>query len=206
VVQAPESPARRERLSVVALLLGVSPALAATTGVHALVLAAAIILILVLSVPAVRLACARMKPRGALAVHIAVVGILLPAADLALQAWLPALRRELGVSFPLAAAGCVIVGRAVDVGRARSGARALAQAAGAGIGVGACLVAVACVREALGSGAVTLLRVGSFSGVLTLPVLARNPAAVARQAAGGLLVLGFLMGLARWVSLKRRKA
>ena len=189
-------------LSLPALLLGVSPALAAATrGISGLAIGGVVFVVLVLSTAVVALAGSLGRGRSGLLVHIGAVAVLATAADAALQAWAPALRAELGLSLQLAAAGCVIVGRAIPP---RAAGRAVLQAAAVGLGLGACLFAMAVVREAFGRGTITLPRVGRFSGVLTLGALARNPSAVAIEAAGGLLVLGFFLGLARWVSLRRR--
>lgn len=205
-MDAPAVTARQKRVSLVGLLLGVSPALfVATRGVNALALGAAILAVLALSTVLVSLIGASMSPRGRLLLHIFVVAVLVTGADFALRALAPAVRRELGFYLQLSASGCVIVGREAAQRPARELGRTLAQVVGAGLGIGLSLLGVACVREALGYGTVTLVPVGSFRGVFRIAPLARHPAAVALQAAGALLIAGFLLGLARLVALRRGK-
>lgn len=197
---------RERRVPLPALLLGVSPALVgATSGTSGLAMGGIVFAVLVLSTLVVTLSGPFGRRRSGLVLHIGVVAALATVADFALRAWSPGLRAELGPALQLAAAGCVIVGRALPSRPRRAVGRAVLEAGILGLGLGACLFAMAVVREAFGSGAITLPRIGDFSGKLVLGPLARNPSAVARQAAGGLLVLGFFLGLARWVSLRRRR-
>jgi len=190
------------RLPVFVLLLAVSPALAvATTGTKALALAAVILPVLMLASALQSLLGQGVSSGTRLVLHILLVGILVTAADFIFQALAPVLRRELGIYLQLTAASCVLLGQVSDPPE-RSAARSLAEACGLGLGAGLGLTAVACVREALGAGTITL-RLGTLGGSLRLPWLAEHPATVAVQASGALLVVGLLMGLARWAGMKR---
>jgi Na+-translocating ferredoxin:NAD+ oxidoreductase subunit E len=195
------------RVPLLALLLAVSPALlGATRGVNGLVLGAVVLAVLVLSTLAVTLAGSRERPRSAIFLDIALVAVLATAADLLVGLWAPRVRADIGIALELTAAGCVVVERAIPRRPAREAGRAVADAAAAGLGIAACLFAVACLREAFGYGTITLLAIGRFPGVVTLRALAAHPSAVARGAAGGLLVLGFLLGLGRWIAQRRSAA
>lgn len=199
-----DAPARG-RVSYLALLLGFSPALAAATrGMDALVLGGAMLLVLVLSTLIAALIGSLTGRRLHLVAHIAVVAALVTAADVGLRAWMPGLRQELGIYLQLACVGTVTVGRVAIAGRTGDVGRSTADAALLGVGAGLCLFAIACVREALGHGTVTLVRIGRFDGTLVIPGLASHPGAVAVRAAGALLGLGFLLGLVRWIGMRRR--
>jgi Na+-translocating ferredoxin:NAD+ oxidoreductase RnfE subunit len=197
---------RRRRLPLFALLLAVSPAIAfSTRALYGLVLGGGIAAVLSLSTLAMALLGPLVSSRGRLLLHIAVGSVLTMVADLCLQAWAPAIRAELGAGFPLSAASAIIVGRVVLSGRPAPAGRSFGEATGLGLGIAVCLVCISCVREALGSGTLTLIAAGRFGGVLTLGALAAHPVGVMVQAAGALLAVGLLMGLARWVAERRRR-
>jgi electron transport complex protein RnfE len=72
-----------------------------------------------------------------------------------------------------------------------------------GIGFTLALSLIALIREVLGAGTISLFAVGSFSGVIEIPGLISAPVRVIGLAAGALLVMGYLIGLFKFISLRK---
>ncbi len=178
-------------------LLGLCPALAVSDLVSkALGLGVGVILVLLAAVAAARLLRPIIPERLQPFVWLVLVAALVSLVDLAMQAWLPALRQQLGIYLQLLAVNCLILGLVERLARSRSLSRSLWLAAGQGTGFALALVLIALVREVLGSGTITLFPLGGFEGVLRIPVLSQYPARAVSLAAGALLVLGYLAALA----------
>jgi H+/Na+-translocating ferredoxin:NAD+ oxidoreductase subunit E len=126
------------------------------------------------------------------------------AFELILLAFAPDESASLGIYVPLLAVNCLVLDRFERSGPAampqspwREVARSLQDAAGLGVGFAICLVAISVVREALGSGTITLFPVGSFGGTIEVGKLSGAPMRALVYAGGGLLCLGYLAGAAR---------
>lgn len=61
-----------------------------------------------------------------------------------------------------------------------------------GIGFTLSLLLIATIREVFGAGQITLFPVGSFSGVIKIPVLSSFPVRIMTLAPGALLLMGLL--------------
>jgi electron transport complex protein RnfE len=188
-------------------LLGLCPALAVSDLVSkALGLGAGVILVLLAAVAAARLLRPVIPERLQPIVWLVLVAALVSLVDLAMQAWLPALRQQLGVYLQLLAVNCLILGLVERLARSRSLSRCLQLAAGQGAGFTLALLLIALVREVLGSGTITLFPFGSFGGVIRIPGLSLHPARAVSLAAGALLVLGYLVALAGRLKAGGRRA
>jgi electron transport complex protein RnfE len=185
-------------------LLGLCPALAVSDLVSkALAMGAGVTLVLAAAGAAIS-ALRRIVPeRPYPLVCLALVAALVSLLDLGMRAIAPALRQGLGVYLELIAVNCLVLGRMERFARHHSPLHSVWDALGMGIGFTAALVLMAVIREALGSGTITLFPAGGFDGVIRIPALSRYPARVMSMAAGALLLLGYLAGLAGW--LKRRR-
>lgn len=184
--------------------LGLCPALAVSDVVgKALGLGAGVTLVLVAAGAAIsalrRVVPERLYPMVSLVLIAALVSLL----DLAMQAYAPALRQGLGVYLQLIAVNCLILGRLERFARHYSPSPAVRDALGMGLGFTAALVLMAVIREVLGSGTITLFPAGGFGGVIRIPALSRYPVRVMSLAAGALLLLGYLAGLANWLKARR---
>ena len=201
---------------VFVLLLGLCPALAITTRLaNALGMGAAVLLVLTATNLLASLLGSRVPERLRLPALLLLTALLVGGVDLAMQARAPGLRRELGIFVPLIAVNCLILGRGeasaswtrpseAGAGPGRVG-RAVLDGVGMGLGFTLGLALIAAVREALGSGTLTLFPWRGFSGVVRLPWLAENPARVLVLAPGALLSAGLLKGLFNWLALRREE-
>jgi len=122
----------------------------------------------------------------------------------------PAASAALGIYAPLIAVNAFVVGGggipspAAQPTRApmavlRSALAALGSAAWFSVG----LVAVALVREVLGSGTITLFPAGAFGGTIVVSPLLDQPARALGLAGGGLLCLGYLAAAARAIAARK---
>lgn len=177
-------------------LLGLCPALAVTTHVvNALGLGLAVIVVLVSSNATVSLLRDIVPRRMHYPVFLAVTAGFVTIVDLVMQAYLSGLSERLGVFVPLIAVNCAVLARSDTLARSASPGRAVLDGLGIGLGFLLSLVLIALVREVVGAGTVTLFAVGSFSGVLTVPVLSERPISVMIFAPGALFAVGYLRAL-----------
>lgn len=185
------------------LFLGLCPALAVSTRLsHALVLSIAILCVMPASALLIQplrmtLGRTRIGARTRTLLSVMVIGVCVTAADLLLAAWLPEERRAIGFYLPVTAANCLLFGRTALFSWNARGRKAVADALGLAIGFAAALVLLAAFRELLGEGTLTLLPMGTFKGRMDLRSISEAPARLLVLPAGGLLALGYLVGLAR---------
>jgi electron transport complex protein RnfE len=164
------------------LVLGLGPALAVSTTIEAAagmgVVAAAVLIVSNTVISALRNAI----PKGIrLPCYMALTAGMVTAANMLLQAHFPERSGYLGLYVPLIVANCVVLARAEIFASKNGVLRSAADGLAMGFGFTAALVAVAAVRELLGS--------GSFLGYTLLPGF--QPALIMLLPPGGLLVLGF---------------
>ncbi len=177
-------------------LLGLCPALAITTHVvNAAGFGAAVLLVIVASNLTVSLIRAVIPARIHYPVFLAVIAVYVTAVDLSMQAYLPALSARLGIFVPLIVVNCAVLARADVFARHAPPVRAALDGLGVGVGFILALSLIALVREVLGTGTITLFRIGAFDGAVRVPGLADEPAGVLVLAPGALLVMGYLYAL-----------
>jgi electron transport complex protein RnfE len=174
---------------VFVLALGLCPALGVTSRVvNALGMGAGVIFVLLGSNIFVSLLKNFIPVKVRIPAYIVIIASFVTIVEMFMEAFIPALFDSLGVFVPLIVVNCVILGRA--------------EAIGMGIGFTFALLVISLVREILGVGTITLIPVGSWDGVISIPGLVSSPARVFSLAAGALLVMGYLIALFRWVEMK----
>ena len=118
--------------------------------------------------------------------YIVIIAGFVTIVQMVVQAFLPDLYTLLGVYLPLIVVNCVILGRAEMFAGKNNVGRSALDGVGMGIGFTMALVAMATVREVLGS--------ASFAGI-AIPFLEPYKIAFLSKAPGGLLVYGILIAL-----------
>lgn len=185
---------------VFTFLLGLCPALAVSTRVaDAIVLGLGVLFVM----PGAALLArplSQVRREGLRSfLSAASVAILVTAFDL-LAGWgFPVEREHLGIYLPVLAANCLILGRMAMHIRGGGEGDPFTDGVGLGIGFAGSLLLLAVLRETIGAGRLTLFPFGRFSGTVTLGSLALSPARVLALPAGGLILLGYLVGLKRAV-------
>ncbi|MDR1931412.1 MAG: electron transport complex subunit RsxE [Spirochaetales bacterium] len=174
-------------------LLGLCPVLAVSTRViDAFAMGLTLLVILVITSTAMSAVKDHIPGRFRVFVCTAVAGACASMADLIMQAAMPGLSDRLGIFVPLITVNTLILDRALGFAQENTPSMSFWDALGMGCGFFLTLLGVALIREVLGSGTITLVPVGRFSGVIRIPALSESPVRVISLSAGGFLVLGYL--------------
>jgi Na+-translocating ferredoxin:NAD+ oxidoreductase subunit E len=178
------------------ILLGLCPALAVSNQVvNALGMGAGVIFVLLGSNIFVSLLKNFIPAKVRIPSYIVIIASFVTIVDLTMQAYLPSLSDNLGVFVQLIVVNCIILGRAEAFASKNSLNNSILDALGMGIGFTLGLTVIAFVREVLGAGTITLFPIGSFNGVISIPLLSESPVRILALSAGALLVVGYLKAL-----------
>ena len=146
------------------LVLGLCPTLAVTTSVeNAVGMGCAATFVLVCSNALVS-ALRRLIPDAVhIPCYIVIIATFVPAVDLLMQAYLPALSDSLGIFIPLIVVNCVILGRAEAFASKNGVVLSIADGLGSGLGFGLSLVLIGAIRQFAGEYiTIAILPAGGF--------------------------------------------
>ncbi|HAK44545.1 MAG TPA: electron transport complex subunit RsxE [Spirochaeta sp.] len=189
---------------VFVLALGLCPALGVTSKVvNALGMGAGVIFVLLGSNIFVSLLKNFIPEKVRIPAYIVIIASFVTIVEMVMEAFIPSLYESLGVFVPLIVVNCVILGRAEAFANKNTIGASILDAFGMGIGFTLALIVIAFVREVLGAGTVSLVPIGSWDGVITIPGLSTSPARVFSLAAGALLVMGYLQALLKWSNMRK---
>ena len=172
---------------VLILILGTCPTLATSTSVTSAIgmgLAAAAVLIcsnLVISLlrkvipETVRIPC-----------YIVIIAGFVTMVQMIMHAFLPEMYEMLGVYLALITVNCIILGRAEMFASKSSPLKSALDGVGMGLGFTLALLAIAIIREVLGS--------GTFAGI-PIPFLYEHKIEFFVKAPGGMLVYGLMIAI-----------
>lgn len=180
---------------VFVMVLGMCPVLAVTvSGINALSMGVATTFVLVCSCGLVSLLRKTIPKEVRIAVYIVIIATFVTVVDYVIQAVSLALYDALGAFIQLIVVNCIILGRAEAHASKTPPLPAMVNAAGMGVGFTVGLLALGCVREILGAGA--LFGVPLFgAGFQPWVIMVLPP--------GGFFVLGAWLLL--FAALERRK-
>ena len=126
-----------------------------------------------------------------IAAYIVIIAGFVTIVDLLLQAFLPALSKNLGVFIPLIVVNCIILGRAEAFASKHSVLASAVDGLCQGIGYTLALVIMCVIRELLGSGT---FGGGILNGGEGIRIIAEGyPAMQMVMPVGGFLTLGFVI-------------
>ncbi len=181
------------------IVLGLCPALGVSTKVvNALGMGAGVIFVLLCSNILVSLLKDFIPDKVRIPSYIVIIASFVTIVEMVMQAYSPALYKNLGVFVPLIVVNCVILGRAEAFANKNGVMLSIMDALGMGIGFTLSLLLIALVREIFGAGTITIFPIGSFDGVIPIPGLVDSPVRVVGLAAGALLVMGYLKAFFNW--------
>lgn len=186
------------------LLLGLCPALGVSTKViNSLGMGAGVIFVLTGANIMVSLLKDFIPNKVRIPAYIVIIASFVTIVQMVMEAYAPSLYDALGVFVPLIVVNCIILGRAEAFANRNSVGASVLDALGMGIGFTLALTLIALVREVFGAGTISLFAIGSFDGVIEIPGLVSAPARVIGLAAGALLVMGYLIGMFKSISLRK---
>jgi len=185
------------------LALGLCPTLGVSTRVvNALGMGAGVLFVLLGSNIFVSLLKDFIPEKVRIPAYIVIIASFVTIVEMVMKAYLPDLYSSLGVFVSLIVVNCIILGRAEGFANKNGVTASILDAVGMSFGFTFALVLISFVREVIGVGTITLFPMGSFDGVIEIPLLVDSPARVFALAAGALLVMGYLIAGFRWAQEK----
>ena len=124
---------------------------------------------------------------------IVIIATFVTIVELVMKAYFPDLSKSLGIFVPLIVVNCIVLGRAEAFASRNGIMKSIFDALGMGVGFSLALVFISAIRESLGNG--TILGLGIVNGF--------EPALLFILAPGAMLVIGLLMGLVNFLTVKR---
>ena len=188
------------------ILLGLCPTLAVSTQVvNAIGMGAGVIFVLLGSNIFVSLLKDFIPEKVRIPAYIVIIASFVTVVDLVMQAYAPALSKNLGVFVQLIVVNCIILGRAEAFASKNDIKESVLDALGMGVGFTLGLGLISLIGEVPGAGSITLFAIGSFDGVIRIPGLHDSPIRVMSLAAGALLVMGYLKALFNWAESRKKE-
>lgn len=177
------------------LVLGLCPALAVTnSSLNGLSMGLATLFVLFTSNTLISLVRRTIATQVRIPAYVVIIATLVTVADLFLAAVFPDISKSLGPYIPLIVVNCVILGRAEGFAQKNSVLPTAADTLGIGIGFTLSLTLMGTIREVLGFGSVFGLQ---FLGDWFEPWI------VMILPAGAFLVLGGLIALVNWITIRK---
>lgn len=137
------------------LLLGMCPALAVTSSaINGLGMGLATTFVLLMSNIFISLIKGFIPDKVRIPAFIVVIASFVTIADLLMQAYTPALSKQLGIFIPLIVVNCIVLGRAEAFAAKNNVFSSMIDGSGMGLGFTMALVIIGGIREILGSGAI----------------------------------------------------
>jgi electron transport complex protein RnfE len=127
---------------------------------------------------------------------IVVIASFVTIVEMIMSAYFPKLSESLGIFIPLIVVNCIILGRAEGYASKNPILPSIIDAIGMGIGFTLALLAIALMRELLGSGQ-----------ILGFTIMGENfkPVLLMILPPGAFLVIGLYLGLINWFDIKKDK-
>jgi Na+-translocating ferredoxin:NAD+ oxidoreductase subunit E len=148
---------------VFVLLLGLCPALGVTTSaVNGLGMGLATTFVLVMSNIVISIIKDVIPSKVRIPSFIVIIASFVTIVSLVMEAFVPALFKELGLFIPLIVVNCVVMGRAEAFASKNNTLNATIDGMGMGLGFAFALAILGGVREILGSGSIFGINLGFY--------------------------------------------
>jgi len=175
-------------------LLGMCPTLAVTTSViNAVGMGAAVTAVLMCSNLFISLVRNLIPKEVRIASYIVIISGFVTAVELLIKAYFPAIDASLGLFIPLIVVNCIILARAEAFASKNKPLPSIVDGLSIGLGFMLALIAIASVRELLGSG--MLFAAADGTGGIRIFGDWFTPATIFLLPSGAFLTLGFLIAL-----------
>ena len=179
------------------LLLGMCPTLAVSTrAMNGIGMGLSTTAVLILSNLVISLLRKVIPDQVRLPSYIVIVASLVTVTELLIEAYLPALYKELGIYIPLIVVNCIILGRAEAYANKNTPGLAVMDGIGMGIGFTIALTLAGLVREVLGA--------GTAFGLKILPDSV-DPIGIFIQPPGAFLVIALFIIIMNAIGIKTRQ-
>lgn len=189
---------------VLVQFLGICSALAVTTSVtNAIGMGVAFSVVLIFSNLFISALRRFIPPQIRIAAFIVIISGFVTAVELVIKAYFPAINASLGLFIPLIVVNCIILARAEAFASKNPILPSVIDGVAIGAGYTAALVAIAFVRELLGTGA--LFAGSDGTGGIQIFGDWYRPASIFIMAPGAFLTLGFLVALFTYIKNRPAK-
>lgn len=179
------------------LVLGMCPTLGTTTSAeNGFGMGVATMAVLILSNLVISLIKNLIPDKVRIPAFIVVIASFVTIISMLMQAYVPALYASLGVFIPLIVVNCIIFARAESFAFKNKPLPALMDGLGMGLGFTLAITLLSSIRELIGNGTLFGVQIMAES---------YQPMAIATQAPGGFIVLGFLLALVGVITRKADK-
>ena len=179
------------------LVLGMCPTLAITTAaMNGVGMGLATTFVLVGSNLAISLMRNIIPERIRIPTFVVVIATFVTIVQMLIKAYVPALDASLGIFIPLIVVNCIIFARAESFAFKNKPLPALMDGLGMGVGFTLAITLLSSIRELIGNGTLFGVQIMAES---------YQPMAIATQAPGGFIVLGFLLALVGVITRKADK-
>ena len=176
------------------LVLGMCPTLAITTAaMNGVGMGLATTFVLVGSNLAISLMRNIIPERIRIPTFVVVIATFVTIVQMLIKAYVPALDASLGIYIPLIVVNCIIFARAESFAFKNKPLPALMDGLGMGLGFTLAITLLSSIRELIGNGTLFGVQIMAES---------YQPMAIATQAPGGFIVLGFLLALVGVITRK----
>ncbi len=187
------------------IMLGMCPTLAVTTQVvNALSMGAGVLFVLLFSNIFISLLKNAIPNSVRIPCYVVVIASFVTIVEMVFHAYLPSVYNALGVYLPLIVVNCIILGRAEAFANKNTLLDSAFDAIGMGIGFTMALTLIALIRESIGAGSITLIPIGNWNGVISVPFFNKWPVRVLTLASGALLLMGYLKAFFNWFTSRKR--
>ncbi|MBQ7827854.1 MAG: electron transport complex subunit E [Clostridia bacterium] len=184
--------------------LGTCSSLAVTTSVtNAIGMGVAFTVVLIFSNMFISLFRKLIPSQVRIASFVVIISGFVTAIELVIKAFFPAIDKSLGLFIPLIVVNCIILARAESFASKNGVAASIIDGVAIGLGYTFALIAIAFIRELLGTG---VLFAGS-DGTGGIRILGDwyTPASIFILPPGAFLTLGFLVAMFKLVRTKAEK-
>lgn len=174
------------------LLLGMCPALAVTSSAfNGLGMGLATTFVLLMSNIFISLVKGFIPDKVRIPAFIVVIASFVTIADLLMQAYTPALSKQLGIFIPLIVVNCIVLGRAEAFAAKNNVFSSMIDGLGMGLGFTMALVIIGGIREMLGAGSIFGLKfiAEGADGILVFIL-----------APGAFITLGFIIAILKKIN------
>ncbi len=193
-----------DRNPILVQFLGSCSALAVTTSVtNAIGMGFAFTVVLIFSNIFISLLRRIIPSEVRIASYIVVISGFVTAVELIIKAFFPAIDKSLGLFIPLIVVNCIILARAESFASKNGVFASLVDGVAVGLGYTFALIAIAFVRELLGTG--VLFAASDGTGGLRVFGDWYSPASIFILPPGAFLTLGFLVALFKFFKDRPKK-
>ncbi len=179
------------------LMLGMCPTLAVSTqAMNGIGMGLSTTAVLIFSNLVISLLRKVIPDQVRLPSYIVVVASLVTVTELLMEAYVPAVYKELGIYIPLIVVNCIILGRAEAYASKHTPLLSVMDGLGMGLGFTVALTLAGLVREVLGSGT-------AFGR--EIPFLSTEPIGIFVQPPGAFLVIALFIVIMNAIGIKTRQ-